>query len=299
MSTLVITKSSADGSTGRTSVLRYLITRPAAVGGAIVLALLVIAALWPVGWLPHNPYEGDQADRLLPPVFLPGGSSEFLLGTDALGRDILSMLIAGSRYTLLIVGCAAAIGLVLGVIAGLMGGYFRGGSDVAIMRLADVQLAFPAIVLLIAIVAAFGPSIPNLILILGIVGWAPYARLVRGTVLSLRDKEFVQAARMTGVGNGRIIFRHLLPNTATGVIVFLTSDLAKLVLLEASLSFLGLGVQPPAPSWGLMIAEGRQYLYDAWWVSTFPGIVIVLTVLAFNFLGDELRDALDPTTQRA
>lgn len=295
----ITAKSSLEGSTGRTSVLRYLLSRPAFVAGAAFLVLLVIAAVWPIAWLPHDPYQSDQAARFVPPFFLPGGGGEFVLGTDALGRDILSMLVGGARFTLVIVGCAAAIGLVLGVLAGLVSGYFTGATDAIIMRLADIQLAFPAIVLIIAIVAAFGPSIPNLILILGIVGWAPYARLVRGTVLSLRDKDFIEAARLSGVGSGRIIFSHLLPNAATGIIIFLTSDMARLVLLEASLSFLGLGVQPPDPSWGLMIAEGRQYLYDAWWVSVFPGVLIVLTVLALNFVGDELRDALDPTTQRA
>lgn len=288
-----------DASTQRESVARALLRRPAAAGGIVVLAILVVCALWPTGWLPHDVFNGDQADRFLPPFFLPGAKAGFPLGTDSLGRDILSMLIAGSRYTLMIVVCAAAIGLVIGVVAGLISGYFGGWLDAVIMRIADIQLAFPAIVLIIAVVAAFGPSVLNLIVILGVIGWAPYARLVRGTVLGLRAKEFVEAAVITGAGNRRIIFGHLLPNTSTSIIVFLTSDLARLVLLEASLSFLGLGVQPPTPSWGLMIADGRQYIYDAWWASTLPGIVIVLAVLAFSFVGDELRDVLDPTMRRS
>lgn len=291
--------SPAQASARRPSVLRSLLRQPAAVFGIAVLAILVVCAVWPTDALPHSPYSGVQSLRFLPPFFLPGADGAYPLGTDSLGRDMLSMLVAGARSTLLIVACAGAIGLIVGVVTGLLAGYFGGWVDALIMRLADIQLAFPAIVLVIAIVAAFGPSVPNLILILGVVGWAPYARLVRGNVLSLRRKEFVEAALITGVGDGRIITRHLLPNTTTSIIVFLTSDLARLVLMEASLSFLGLGVQPPDPSWGLIIADGRQYLAEAWWVSVFPGVLIVLTVLALNLVGDELRDALDPTTRES
>ncbi len=276
------------------SPLRRLARRPAAVFGAAVLLFFAVCALWPVGLLPHDPARGDQGARLLPPAFVVGGSGAHLLGTDALGRDIASMLVAGTRATLLIVLCASAIGLLIGVVAGLCAGYFGGWVDALTMRLVDVQLAFPAIVLIIAVVAAFGPSTRNLILILGVIGWAPYARLVRGTVLSLRRQEFVTAAEIAGVGRGRTIFRHLMPNAATSVIIFLTAEMARLVLLEASLSFLGLGVQPPAPSWGLMIAEARQYIYESWWAATLPGLAIVLTVLALNFFGDEIRDVLDP-----
>lgn len=280
-------------------MFRSLLRRPPAVIGGVILLIVSIGAMLPHQWLPHNPETGNPNDRFLPPLFLSGSQDTFPLGTDALGRDILSMLIAGSRSTLIIIICAAAIGVLIGVIAGLCAGYFGKAIDAVIMRLADIQLAFPTIILIIAIVAAFGPSIPNLILVLGVTGWAQYARLVRGTVLSLTQKEFVEAAQISGVGTYRILFRHLLPNTTTTIVIYLTYDMARLVLLEASLSFLGLGVQPPSASWGLMIAEGRQYLYDSWWASTIPGIVIVLVVLAFNFLGDEVRDALDPTSQRS
>ncbi len=280
------------------SALRRLSRRPAAVFGAVVLAGFAVCALWPVGWLPHDPTSGDQSRRFLPPAFA-GGEPAHLLGTDALGRDVASMLVAGTRATLVIVVCASFIGLLIGVVAGLCAGYFGGWVDALTMRLVDVQLAFPAIVLIIAVVAAFGPSTRNLVLILGVIGWAPYARLVRGTVLSLRRQEFIEAAEITGVGHARTIFRHLLPNAATGIVIFLTSEMARLVLLEASLSFLGLGVQPPAPSWGLMIAEARQYIYEAWWAAALPGLAIVLAVLALNFLGDEIRDVLDPRAEGA
>lgn len=281
----------------RRRVVRDVLRRPTGAFGAAVLLVLLIAALWPVDWLPFPPDAGDQSERFVRPWFA-GGESAHPLGTDALGRDILSALIAGTRSTALIVFAAAAISLILGVVLGLLAGTGGKVVDAVIMRLVDIQLAFPTIVLVIAAVAAFGPSVSNLILILGLVGWAPYARLVRGQVLSLRRRPFVEAAQIGGVGPLRIMFRHLLPNMATSVIVFLTADLAGLVLIEASLSFLGLGVQPPDPSWGLMISEGRQYLYDAWWVVAVPGLAIVLTVLALNLLGDSVRDVLDPGTVR-
>jgi peptide/nickel transport system permease protein len=162
------------------------------------------------------------------------------------------------------------------------------------MRLVDIQLAFPLIVLLIAVVAVLGPSFWSLVIVLGVSGWAPYARIVRGTVLSLREREFIEAARTLGASGARIMVRHLLPNTLTPIVIFTTFELARLLLLESALSFLGLGVQPPTPSWGAMIADGRQYLFEAWWAAALPGAAIVLAVLAFNFVGDGLRDALDP-----
>lgn len=283
---------------GRRTILGRLMRRPSSAAGVVVLTLLTICALWPTSWLPHDPFRGDSSKRFLPPFFMSGGSLSYPLGTESLGRDVLSMLVAGSRYTLGIVVSAGLIGLVIGVTAGLVAGYFGGWLDSVVMRIADVQLAFPALVLIIAIVAAFGPSLLNLVLILGVVGWAPYARLVRGSVLSLKEQGFIEAARATGIGTTRILLRHLMPNSLTNILVFLTLQLAELVVLEASLSFLGLGVQPPAPSWGGMISDARQYLTQAWWASALPGVVIVLCVLAFNFVGDGLRDAMDPTMRR-
>lgn len=275
-------------------LFRAAMKRIPAVFAGIVLITFVVFAFTPVSWLPHDPRGGDLFSRFIPPAFMEGGSSEHLLGTDVLGRDILSMLIAGTRYTLMIVFAAALIGMVIGVSAGLIAGYYQGWVSSLIMRLADIQLAFPVLVLLIAVVAAFGSSIPTLILILGVTAWAPYARIVRASVLSLKEKEFVEAARSIGLSNSKIILRHLLPNSATTIIIFATFELAQLVLIEASLSFLGLGIQPPTPSWGKMISESREYLYTGWWASALPGIFIVLAVLAFNLLGDNLRDILDP-----
>lgn len=293
MTTADSAKITRDGS-GRKSAWRRLMSRPTGIFSAGVLVVLAVCAMLPTSILPHDPTMADSDRRFLPPAFLGGGSSSYLLGTDALGRDIFSMLVAGSRFTLLIVIGAGLVSLILGVLVGLVAGFYRGWLDTVFMRFADIQLAFPALVLVIAVVAAFGPSIRNLILILGFVGWAPYARLVRGTVLSLRERGYVQAAVATGIGNRRILLRHLLPNASTSIAVFFTSELAALVILEASLSFLGLGVQPPNPSWGAMIADGRQYMSQAWWATAIPGALIVVIVLAFNFLGDELRDILDP-----
>ncbi|MGH3240692.1 MAG: ABC transporter permease [Spirillospora sp.] len=270
------------------TAVRWLIRRPGALYGTVVLGVLVVCALLPTSLLPHDPARGNSANRLQAP-----GSGGFPLGTDALGRDILSVLVAGARFTLLIVLCSAAIALLVGVPLGLLAGYYGRWLDATIMRVTDVQLAFPVLVLLIAVVAAFGPSVTNLILILGFTGWAPYARLVRGEVLRLREKEFVEAAVAIGLRDVRVLFRHLLPNTATTIVVFLTFEFARLVLTESALSFLGLGVQPPTPSWGALTSEGRQYIDQAWWVAALPGLAIVLTVLAFNLLGDAIRDVVD------
>lgn len=276
----------------------YALTRsPLTIVGAVVLALLVLAAAWPIGWLPHDPFESDIGQRFVPPIWQNGGRAEYLLGTDALGRDMLSTILHGARYSLALVGLAALISLVVGVLAGLTAGYFGGWVDALIMRLADIQLAFPVAVLVIAVVAVLGPSFVNLVLVLGFEGWARFARIVRGNVLSLREKEFVDAARAIGVTAPGIMLHHLLPNTGTSIIIYLTFDFARLLLLESALSFLGLGVQPPTPSWGAMIADGRQYLFEAWWNAALPGLAIVLAVLSFNFLGDGLRDALDPLSQ--
>jgi peptide/nickel transport system permease protein len=270
---------------------------PTTVFGAVLLALLIGAAVWPPAWLPHDPYAADIGRRFVPPVWQTGGSPDYLLGTDALGRDMLSTIVHGARFSLALVGVAALLSLVIGVLAGLVAGYFRGWVDALLMRLADIQLAFPVVVLVIAAVAVLGPSFVNLVLVLGLEGWARFARIVRGNVLSMREKDFIEAARAIGLRAPRIMLRHLLPNTATSVVIFLTFDFARLLLLESALSFLGLGVQPPTPSWGAMIADGRQYLFEAWWNAALPGLAIVLAVLSFNFLGDGLRDALDPLSQ--
>jgi peptide/nickel transport system permease protein len=279
-------------------IWQVLLRSPLTVIGIVILLLLTLAAAWPVIWLPHDPYTSDISLRFIPPLWQEGGERPYPLGTDALGRDMLSMIIHGGRFSLTIVTLAAIISLLIGVTAGLAAGFFRGWLDDLLMRLVDIQLAFPLVVLIIAVVAVLGPSFWNLVLVLGVSGWAPFARIVRGTVLSLREKEFVEAARALGSNPVRIMLRHLLPNTLTPVIIFTTFDFARLLLIESALSFLGLGVQPPTPSWGAMIADGRQYLFEAWWNAALPGAAIVAAVLAFNFLGDGLRDAFDPFSRQ-
>ena len=267
------------------------------VSGAILISI-VIMAFWPHSWLPHDPTQIEPALRFEAPSWMEGGASEYWLGTDSLGRDIFSQMIAGARASLIIVVGAAFLSLIIGVVAGLVAGHFGGRVDSLIMRLVDVQLAFPVLVIIIAVVAVFGPSIRNLILVLALASWATYARLVRGLVLSLKEEEFIDAAWAAGASNVAILFRHYLPNVATSIVIFTTFELARLLLVEAALSFLGLGVQPPTPSWGRMISEARQYLFEAWWASALPGLLIVLTVLAFNLMGDELRDRLDPFREK-
>lgn len=279
--------------------LKRFLRNPTNTLGAILIILFILAAFFPVALLPHDPYKTDIRNRFLPPVWAEEGSTEFPLGTDALGRDNLSMIIHGARYSFLIIVLSASISLVLGVSIGLMAGYFGGRLDDIVMRLADIQLAFPILVLIIAIVAILGPNLRNLVIVIGITGWAAYARLIRGLVLSIREREFFEAARAAGANDWRIMSRHLLPNAITPIVIFASFDLARLLLAESALAFLGLGVQPPTPSWGAMIADGRQHMFEAWWTSALPGLAIVLSVMAFNLLGDGLRDALDPTSYRS
>lgn len=274
--------------------LTNLSRRPLAVVSSLIVIAMVVCALWPQSALPHDPRVGDSDARFVPPIFLPGGSSEYLLGADELGRDIFSMVIAGARYSLIIAVSGALIGLVLGASAGIVAGFYGGRVAALVMRLADIQLAFPMMVLLIAVVAAFGANLTTLILILGVTAWAPYARVTYTSTLSLREKEFVEAARASGLTGPRIMIGHILPNLVSPLIVLATFEVAQLFVIESGLSFLGLGVQPPNPSWGSMIAGARAYINDYWWASAIPGLFIVAVVLAFNLLGDELRDEFDP-----
>jgi peptide/nickel transport system permease protein len=263
--------------------------RTAVAGLIVIVALYVVALVTPL-IAPHDPsVQYDLVSQRLASM-----SAAHPLGTDQFARDVFSRLLYGARISLTIgflaVGISVTIGTLLGAIAGFMGGYV----DSAIMRFVDMVISFPRLVLLITIVAIFEPSIFLIVAVLGLTLWPSTARIVRGEVLSLREREFVQAAEALGYSKRRIILRHLIPNVLAPVIVAATLGIGNTIVLEAGLSFLGLGVQPPTPSWGTMVADGRTHLLDAWWLSTFPGLAIVFTVLSFNLVGDGLRDALDP-----
>jgi peptide/nickel transport system permease protein len=252
---------------------------------------LICAAVLASGWLFPNVGAIDLTARLVPPF----ARADHILGTDPLGRDVLARVVAGGWISLQVGVLSVAGSVVLGVIVGLVAGYYRGIWDVIVMRFADVQLALPFILLAITFIAIIGGSLTNTIILLIVSQWVQYARLVRAQVLALRDREFILAARAIGVKDRRILFGHLLPNLLGPVVVLMTLNVANNILLESSLTFLGLGVDPTIPSWGGMLADGRTYLQSAWWVSVFPGLAILLTVLGLNLLGDWLRDTLDPT----
>jgi peptide/nickel transport system permease protein len=260
----------------------------AAFGAAVLLALVAVALAAPL-LAPADPNAQDIAQRLRPP-----GSAGHWLGTDTLGRDILSRLIYGSRVSLVVGFLGVTISAVIGVIVGVLSGFYRRQIDAGLSWLANVQLSFPFILLAIAIVAVLGPGLRNVILVLGVTGWVVYARIARGDVLAARDLDYVMAARSLGASDLRVMVRHLLPNILPPLIVVATFEMARLIISEAALSFLGLGVEPRIPSWGSMLADGRGYLEVAWWLATLPGLAIMVTVLGINLLGDWLRDELDP-----
>ena len=279
--------------------LRHFLSRPTNLVSTIILLLVLLASVWPVAWLPHDPAESDLINRLIPPAWAEGGNAEHILGTDNLGRDVFSRVVYGSRFSMIVATSAIIISGVIGIAAGVAAGFIGGKTDSVIMRLVDVQLAFPVIILLIAVVGVVGTGIVQLILVIGVTGWAQYARIVRGSTLSIAGTEYVEAARALGAGPGRIMFRDVLPNLTSEIIVLTSFGIARMLLLESGLSFLGLGIPPEFPSWGGMVGDSRDYLRTGWWILAFAGGAIALSVLAFNFLGDRLRDALDPTTARA
>jgi len=268
---------------------------PAAVFGSVILVTLIIAAIAAPILAPHDPIETSLKLRNVPPFWDVKGSTDYLLGTDPVGRDLLSRIIYGARVSLFVGIIVTLLAAVLGVGVGLVAGYYGGLIDEVLMRIADLFLVFPFILLAVTIIAVLGAGITNLIITLVITGWVQYARLVRSQVLSLKAVQYVDAARVAGAKDARIIGRHILPNLLASVVVLGTLQMAFVLLTEAALSFLGLGVNPSTPTWGTMINEGRNYIYNAWWVITFPGIAILLTVLAINMIGDWLRDVLDPT----
>jgi peptide/nickel transport system permease protein len=261
---------------------------PLAMAGlAIVVALLLMAAFAPL-IATHSPTAQILGDRLQPP------SAAHWLGTDELGRDIYSRIVHGSRLTLYIVALVVIIVGPVGLLVGTVAGYLGGWVDVVLMRITDVFLAFPRLILALAFVAALGPGIENAIIAIAITAWPPYARIARAETLTVRNADFIAAARLQGASSARIVCRHIVPLCTSSVIVRLTLDMAGIILTAAGLGFLGLGAQPPLPEWGAMISSGRQYLLDQWWVATMPGIAIFVVSLGFNLLGDGLRDVLDP-----
>ena len=263
-------------------------------GAGFVAALLVIAAAAPI-LAPLDPIRQSLRGRLAAPTWNGTDGHAHLLGTDHLGRDVLSRVIWGSRVSLLIGFAAVLVGGVLGSAAGIAAGFSRGRADAIIMTLADAQLAFPFILLAIGIIAVLGPSFPTLVVVIGLSGWVSYARILRSQVLVLRSREFVESIHALGGSLLRVILRHVLPNVLSTIVVIATLELARAIVLEATLSFLGLGIQPPTPSWSGMVQERREYLDSAWWISTCPGLVLMITSIVVSRTGDWLRDLLDPT----
>ena len=260
----------------------------AMVGLFIIFVLLFVAAFAP--WVAtHDPLAQNLSQRLLPP-----GTPGHWLGTDDFGRDIWSRIAYGSRITLYIVTLVAVTAPVLGLLIGTVAGYFGGWVDQVLMRITDIFLAFPRLILALALVAVLGPGIENAVLAIALTAWPPYARVARAETLTVRTSDYIAAVRLQGAGAGRIIWGHVMPMCLPSVIIRVTLDMAGVILIAAGLGFLGLGVQPPTPEWGLMISSGRKFLFEQWWVATMPGLAIFIVSLGFNLLGDGLRDVLDP-----
>jgi peptide/nickel transport system permease protein len=262
---------------------------PLAMIGLCITLVLLFAALFAPLLAPHDPITQDLGRRLLPP--LTAGN---LLGTDDFGRDILSRILYGSRTTLYIVLLVILTAPVAGLIIGTVAGYFGGWTDIALMRLTDIFLAFPKLILALALVAVLGPGIENAVLAIALTAWPPYARVARAETLTVRSSDYIAAVKLQGAGPIRVIWGHIIPMCLPSVIIRVTLDMAGVILTAAGLGFLGLGVQPPLPEWGLMISAGRKYLFEQWWVATMPGLAIFIVSLGFNLLGDGLRDVLDP-----
>lgn len=276
-----------------TRTWRKLFRSPAALLPALLLLIAILIAFTAPIVVPHNPDTPDLAHRLLPP-----GSPGYWLGTDSLGRDILSRVMSGAQISLFVGGAAVVGAGLLGVVAGLVSGYFGGVVDDLIMRVADVQLSIPFLLLALVVIAAVGPSLPNLIFILILRNWVTYARIVRSQVLELRTLTYVEAARALGESDGKILLKHILPQVLGSVIAISSFTMAEAMIAEASLSFLGAGVQPPTATWGSMLKENLLYLASGWWTVVFPAVALTLVILSLNLLGDWLRDTLDPTLRR-
>jgi len=268
------------------------------IAGMILLLPMIVCGIFGPLFFPHDPTAFDLSGTLSPPAWLQGGKWSNLLGTDHLGRDLLSRLIEGARSTLIVSVFGVGLAGLIGVSLGMLAGYFEGKIDNLIMRIVDTMMSIPAILLAILIAASQGSGLPTIIASITIIFWTGYARVIRGETLSIKQREFVTQARVTGCGRARIIYKHIFPNLINTVVVLGTLQLGRAIIIEASLTFLGLGLQPPASAWGLMISEGRMYMSTAWWIPTFSGLAIMMTVLGANLTGDWLRDTLDPKLKR-
>ena len=278
----------------RRSFARVLFAAPATIAGACIVALVAICALFAPFLAPHDPNVQHLGLALRPPSWLAGGDARNLLGTDSLGRDIFARIVWGARIAAIVGICVVAIGGTLGIGVGLAAGYYGGPTDAIISRIADMQLAFPLVLLALAIVGVVGPGLWTIVATLGVTSWVQYVRVVRAETIAIRERDFVMAAHATGSSSLRIMLRHILPNLTSVISVLATFEVARAIILESALSFLGLGMPTSIPSWGGMLADGRAYLDTAWWLGLFPGIAISTAVLGVNLLGDGLRDALDP-----
>jgi peptide/nickel transport system permease protein len=272
--------------------------RMGVIGGIAILCLLIIALFTPLV-APHDPYHQEITKRLKPPVWMPKASPENLLGTDHLGRDILSRILYGTRISLTVGVAAVLLQVTIGVLLGLLAGYHGGRADSVISFFVNVMLGFPFILLAMSLVAVLGPSLQNIIIALGCTGWPIFTRVTRIETRKLREREFVLAATSLAFRTGRILFRHILPNLMPSILVLATVEVARAIIRESLLSFLGLGIQPPTPSWGTMLAEGRDYMLMQWWLAAFPGLAIFLAALGINLLGDALRDLTDPHLRKS
>jgi len=262
---------------------------------AAVLMLLIVGVSAAAPWIaPYSPVEVDIRHRLAPPAWMDRGTPDHVLGTDQIGRDLLSRMIYGGRVSLLIGVAAVLVSSTIGVLLGLGSGYFGPRVDWTIMTLVNVMLTFPFVLLALAVIAVLGPSLVNMVIVLGVADWPLYARVIRAETMTLRERDFMTAARALGMSHLRIIFRQLLPNLVSVIVVIATLQVARVIILESFLSFLGLGVQPPTPAWGNMLGDGRVYMLNSWWIAAFPGLAIFITTLTINLMGNALRDWLDP-----
>ncbi|MEK5162653.1 ABC transporter permease [Paenibacillus sp. FSL R5-0527] len=277
----------------RVILKRLLRSKTGTVGAVLVLIVCLTALLAPL-LAGHDPAAVDPLNRLKPPMWLEGGTKEHWLGTDNLGRDMWSRIVYGSRVSLIVGIGAVLVSGAIGAVLGLVSGFYGKWIDAVIMRVADGFMAIPTILFMLVVMAVVGPGLTTLIFVIGVTNWVSYTRVVRGEVLSIKERDFVKAAKAVGAKNGRIILKHILPNILSSFIVISGMNVATTIIMEASLSFLGLGIKPPDVSWGGMLSDGRQYVATSWWVATFPGLAITVTVLGVIFLGDWLRDVLDP-----